>query len=237
MRQAGIIAAAGIYALEHHVERLAEDHERARRLARRTRGDSRASRVDAERVETNIVIFDVSGTGLDGEEFARRTLASHGVRFSVIDPTTMRAVSHLDVPAGRGRAGPGRRPGDAEADRRPACAVPSGGAASWRHASALSLTVARSSRSSPAGGSSAARRTSRRRHLDRPLATTSPSETIYWPTAKPFTLEVVSAQQTPAGYYYAANNFCAAEHGGTHLDAPVHFAEGRDTATGCRSNG
>ena len=50
------------------------------------------------------------------------------------------------------------------------------------------------------------------------------STTIYWPTAKPFRLEVVSAQRTPAGYYYAANNFAAAEHGGTHLDAPVHFA-------------
>jgi kynurenine formamidase len=56
------------------------------------------------------------------------------------------------------------------------------------------------------------------------------SETIYWPTAKPFTLEVVSAQTTPAGFYYAANNFSAAEHGGTHLDAPIHFAEGRHTA-------
>jgi len=56
------------------------------------------------------------------------------------------------------------------------------------------------------------------------------SETIYWPSAKPFTLEVVSAQTTPAGYYYAANNFSASEHGGTHLDAPIHFAEGRHTA-------
>jgi len=55
------------------------------------------------------------------------------------------------------------------------------------------------------------------------------STTIYWPTAKPFALEVVSARRTPAGYYYAANNFAAAEHGGTHLDAPVHFAEGRHT--------
>lgn len=54
-------------------------------------------------------------------------------------------------------------------------------------------------------------------------------ETIYWPTAKPFDLEVVSAERTPAGYYYAANNFTAAEHGGTHLDAPVHFAEGKWT--------
>src|SRR5437899_10844789 len=55
------------------------------------------------------------------------------------------------------------------------------------------------------------------------------STTIYWPTAKPFRLEVVSARRTAAGYYYAANNFAAAEHGGTHLDAPVHFAEGRHT--------
>ena len=53
------------------------------------------------------------------------------------------------------------------------------------------------------------------------------AQTIYWPTAKPFELEVVSAQRTPAGYYYAANNFSAAEHGGTHLDAPIHFAEGK----------
>ena len=55
------------------------------------------------------------------------------------------------------------------------------------------------------------------------------AQTIYWPTAKPFELEVVSAEQTAAGYYYAANNFSAAEHGGTHLDAPVHFAEGQWT--------
>jgi len=55
------------------------------------------------------------------------------------------------------------------------------------------------------------------------------SETIYWPTAKPFTLEVVSDEVTPGGYYYAANNFSAAEHGGTHLDAPIHFAAGHHT--------
>jgi len=55
------------------------------------------------------------------------------------------------------------------------------------------------------------------------------STTIYWPTAQPFRLTVVSAQRTPGGYYYAANNFAAAEHGGTHLDAPVHFVEKRRT--------
>lgn len=56
------------------------------------------------------------------------------------------------------------------------------------------------------------------------------SETIYWPTAKPFSLEVLSAEVTSGGYYYAANNFSAAEHGGTHLDSPIHFAEGRHTS-------
>jgi kynurenine formamidase len=55
------------------------------------------------------------------------------------------------------------------------------------------------------------------------------AETIYWPTGKAFDLEVVSAGRTPAGYYYSANNFSAAEHGGTHLDAPIHFAEGKWT--------
>jgi len=54
--------------------------------------------------------------------------------------------------------------------------------------------------------------------------------TIYWPTAKPFQLEIVSAAKTEAGYWYAANNICLAEHGGTHMDAPIHFAEGKRTA-------
>ncbi len=53
------------------------------------------------------------------------------------------------------------------------------------------------------------------------------TDTVFWPTAEPFELEVVNAGMTDAGYYYAANNFATAEHGGTHLDAPVHFAEGR----------
>lgn len=54
-------------------------------------------------------------------------------------------------------------------------------------------------------------------------------ETIYWPTAKPFSLKVLSAQRTPAGFYYASNDYSASEHGGTHLDSPIHFAEGRQT--------
>ena len=52
-------------------------------------------------------------------------------------------------------------------------------------------------------------------------------QTIFWPTAEGFKLDKVAGGMTPQGYYYAANNFATAEHGGTHLDAPVHFAEGR----------
>jgi kynurenine formamidase len=54
------------------------------------------------------------------------------------------------------------------------------------------------------------------------------AETVYWPTAKHFALEVVSHGEV-GGHWYEANNFCAAEHGGTHMDAPAHFA--RDGAT------
>ena len=54
--------------------------------------------------------------------------------------------------------------------------------------------------------------------------------TVFWPTAQPFELEVVSAGMTEGGYYYAANNFCLAEHGGTHFDAPIHFSEGQHTS-------
>jgi threonine aldolase len=96
MRQAGIIAAAGVYALRHHVDRLAEDHERARELAE---GLARIPgiAVDPSRVETNIVVFDVGQLGAD--EFGSRTLRRHGVRFSVLGPTTVRAVTHLDIPS------------------------------------------------------------------------------------------------------------------------------------------
>lgn len=51
--------------------------------------------------------------------------------------------------------------------------------------------------------------------------------TIFWPTSETFRLETVADGMTPDGYHYAANNFFTAEHGGTHLDAPIHFAEGR----------
>ncbi len=55
-------------------------------------------------------------------------------------------------------------------------------------------------------------------------------DTIYWPTdVDGFDLEILSAGHTEAGYYYAANRFSSAEHGGTHIDAPIHFAEGKPT--------
>lgn len=58
------------------------------------------------------------------------------------------------------------------------------------------------------------------------LSHTYDSSTIFWPTAETFRLDVVANGMTPGGYFYAANNFFSSEHGGTHLDAPVHFAEG-----------
>jgi len=55
-------------------------------------------------------------------------------------------------------------------------------------------------------------------------------QTIYWPTAERFQLTEVAEGETAGGWYYAANNYAAAEHGGTHLDSPIHFARGGDTS-------
>jgi kynurenine formamidase len=56
------------------------------------------------------------------------------------------------------------------------------------------------------------------------------SDAIFWPTAETFRLDKVADGMTPAGYYYASNNFFTSEHGGTHMDAPLHFAKGRHAA-------
>jgi threonine aldolase len=94
MRQAGIVAAAGLYALDHNVERLAQDHSRARRLAE---GWAAAGvPVDLELVETNFVQVDVSKLGL-GEEEALARLRDRGVALSQTKPGRLRAVTHLDV--------------------------------------------------------------------------------------------------------------------------------------------
>ncbi len=95
MRQAGIIAAAGVYALEHHVERLAEDHENARTFCRDI-AQIPGIKLIFDRCQTNLVFFDVSETGMDAAEVAEKLLA-YEVRIGAMGPHRMRAVTHLDV--------------------------------------------------------------------------------------------------------------------------------------------
>jgi threonine aldolase len=95
MRQAGIIAAAGVYALEHHVARLAEDHAHAQMLAQALEQLPKV-RLNPAQVETNIVIFDIGAMGCTAQEIGAR-LEQEGVRVSVMGRTTLRAVTHLDV--------------------------------------------------------------------------------------------------------------------------------------------
>ncbi|HZD24930.1 MAG TPA: threonine aldolase family protein [Alphaproteobacteria bacterium] len=95
MRQAGIVAAAGLYALEHHVERLAEDHENARAFAAAIAEVPGVS-LAYPQCETNIVFFDLDAAGPDAQEVARR-LRERGVRIGAMGPRRMRAVTHLDV--------------------------------------------------------------------------------------------------------------------------------------------
>ncbi len=97
MRQAGIIAAAGVHALEHHVDRLADDHANARRLAERIRAIDGLELVYDE-TETNMVYFDVAGLNLTAAQTRDRLLAS-GVHIGASGQTVMRAVTHLDVDA------------------------------------------------------------------------------------------------------------------------------------------
>jgi threonine aldolase len=95
MRQAGIVAAAGVYALDHNVERLADDHARARRLAEGLH--AAGVPVNLEQVETNFVQIDVGGLGLDGDDALAR-LAAQGVGLSrTPHPGLLRALTHLDV--------------------------------------------------------------------------------------------------------------------------------------------
>ena len=97
MRQAGILAAAGLYALDHHVVRLTEDHANARLFADLI-APLPGIRLDPSIVETNLVFFDVSGTGLPSSTIAAR-LRERGIRIGVESNSQMRAVFHLDVNA------------------------------------------------------------------------------------------------------------------------------------------
>jgi threonine aldolase len=93
MRQSGILAAGAIYALENHVERLAEDHQNARLLAQ---GILDIQGIDVDQVETNLVFFDVKGLGANAQEF-HQALLERSLRVSFSEKTRLRAVTHLDV--------------------------------------------------------------------------------------------------------------------------------------------
>ena len=95
MRQVGILAAAGRYALAHHITRLADDHARAARAARAF-GEAVEGCVAPEHVETNIVVLDVSVAGWTGPAFAAAAM-DQDVRLYAVGPRLVRLVWHLDV--------------------------------------------------------------------------------------------------------------------------------------------
>jgi threonine aldolase len=99
MRQAGIVAAGALYALDHHVERLVDDHVNAKRLAQGLAALPGVT-LDAAGIDTNIVFFriDIERLGFDAAELSK-LLAEHGVRIGPFDERTLRAVTHLDISA------------------------------------------------------------------------------------------------------------------------------------------
>jgi len=95
MRQVGIIAAAGIYALDHHIERLEEDHQNAKRLAFGLK-EFKGISIDPEQVETNIIIFSIADTGMTALQLTE-AMKRNGVLIHPISRTKIRLVTHLDV--------------------------------------------------------------------------------------------------------------------------------------------
>ena len=93
MRQAGIIAAGALYALDHHIDRLAEDHDNARILAE---GLAQIDGISVSPVETNMVFFDISALGVTTDVFSRMANAQ-GLGVSTLGGTIVRAVTHLNV--------------------------------------------------------------------------------------------------------------------------------------------
>ena len=94
LRQSGIIAAAMLYALDHHIDRLADDHARARRLAE---GLAAAGMdIDVDAVETNFISIDLTPLGIV-EADAEERLAAHGVLLGHMRPGILRAATHLDI--------------------------------------------------------------------------------------------------------------------------------------------
>jgi threonine aldolase len=95
MRQAGILAAAGIYALEHHIGRLKDDHDNAKRLARKLQ-QIPAITINPQHVESNIIIFEIVGHRLSPSAFIAALKQEH-VLINAIGGMSFRAVTHLDV--------------------------------------------------------------------------------------------------------------------------------------------
>lgn len=95
MRQAGVLAAAGLIALEKQPAKLAEDHANAKRLAKAL-SEIPGIQIDPSKVQTNILVFDIAKTGLNTTEFSNR-LKQHGVLANGINPTYMRMVTHYDL--------------------------------------------------------------------------------------------------------------------------------------------
>src|SRR3954466_8012854 len=98
MRQAGVLAAAGLIALEEGPKRLHEDHANAKLLAEGL-AKLRGIKIDPKKVETNIIVFEISGTGMDSAAFTRK-LMEKNVLASGISPTEIRIVTHMDVDRG-----------------------------------------------------------------------------------------------------------------------------------------
>jgi threonine aldolase len=97
MRQAGVLAAAGLYALDHHVERLPEDHANARAIGERLAAVDRV-RLDLDRLETNIVVFRLGEGAPDAATVVARA-RERDVLVMAFAARTVRAVTHLDVTA------------------------------------------------------------------------------------------------------------------------------------------
>ena len=95
MRQSGVLAAAGLHALDHHVERLAEDHANARLIGERLHGCAGVE-LDLDTLETNIIVFGLRAGAPDAATVVARA-AEHEVLVMAFGPRTVRAVTHLDV--------------------------------------------------------------------------------------------------------------------------------------------
>ncbi len=95
LRQSGMVTAACNYALDHHVERLRDDHENARRLHAGLQ-EIKGIKVQNDVCETNLVFFEVGGTGVNARDIASQLL-ERGIRVGAQTPTRMRAVTHIDV--------------------------------------------------------------------------------------------------------------------------------------------